>query len=60
MVETREMVTSVGTLVCAVGIGFSCKPAMLPSSVMAELVRLRRSCPKVRKGNYRMVNPLQK
>lgn len=41
MVETREMVTAAGTLACAVGIGFSCKPAMLPSSVMAKLVRLR-------------------
>ena len=60
MVETIEMVTAAGMLAYALGIGFSCKPAMLPSSVMAELVRLRRSCPKVRKSNYRMVNPLQK
>lgn len=47
MLETIEMVTVAGTLAYAVGIGFSCKPAMLPSSVIAELVRMRRSCPKV-------------
>ena len=60
MVETIEMVTVAGTLAFAVGIGFLCKPAMLPSSVIAELVRMRRSCPKVCNGNHRMVNPLQK
>jgi len=40
MVETIEMVTAAGMLAYALGVGFSCKPAMLPSSVMAELVRL--------------------